>query len=636
MLGSLYLLVYMAAGAVIARALVPRLRPLARLWLGACVGVFLMMWLPALLAFALPFDVLAHVLSLPLLAAVTAGAWFWRDKNAAVRGWDDAERRLLKLLLMVCVPLTLLGGYLQWTHCLNPVDGTLHVGQATYGDLPLHLSIITSLRGARFPADYNILPGELLSYPFLMDSLSTSFMVLGSGLRAAVVVPGTVCMALVFSGYFLLATRMADTRRAALLATLFVFVNGGLGFLYTFDIAGGELGARLTDVLEGWYHTPTNHADFAVYNLRWSNIIADMLVPQRTFLGGWTILLPCVYLLYDGLRQNARNTRQFALLGVLAGGLPLIHTHSFLALGLMSAGWLIYSLVKKKDVKHILLYGTIACALAAPQLIIWTFRQTSGNARFVRFQFNWVNNPDGAGLRDGYLWFWLKNVGLPLLLLVLALLEKSEKRRFIASGAFCIFIVAELLLFQPNEYDNNKLFYVWWALCAVLAADYAVAFMERLRGMRSRRVLGALGLVVCLLSGALSIARECVSDYQMFSRGDVAVATYIEENTEKDAVFMTWTDHINPVSSLAGRTIVCGPGLWLYWHGFDLAEREGDIRAFYHDPAGERAVLEKYSVTYIVVGERERAALVIDEAALEREYVRVYDDGLYAVYKVGA
>jgi len=409
---------------------------------------------------------------------------------------------------------------------------------------------------------------------------------------------------------------------------------------------------RLRNVLQGWYQTPVNHAEFTTYNLRWSNIIADMLIPQRTFLGGLCLLLPCVYLLYDAITEKARylkpanetlaglpllqpygnnDNHRFLLLGIMAGGLPLVHTHSFLALALLSAGWFAYDMIhsQKERLQRLLswlIYGVLAACMALPQLVVWTFPQSMGSGHFLRFQFNWVNNAGGAGLRDGYLWFYIKNIGVPFILLILALFEKDRKRRFIASGAFSIFIVAELIVFQPNEYDNNKLFYVWYMLCAVIAADYAVTLFSRLKGLRSRSVLVVAGIFVCFSSGAMSLARECVSDYQMFSANDIQAAAFIERETDRDAVFMTWTQHINPVSSLAGRTIVCGPALWLYYHGFDLAGREGDIRRFYADPAGNTDVLTKYGVDYIMIGSYERSSLDIDFAYFDSSFLRVYAD----------
>jgi len=637
MLGVIYLLVYLLAGCSLIRDLLPGKRFIARLWLGAALGLLLMMWLPALLAFICRFSVKGHMLALvPLCGAVLGTHFFLRDKSRRPAPYDSREKSLLVLLICVALPLTVLGGYLQHTHVLRPVNGALHVGQSTYGDLPLHLGIISSLRDAPFPPEYSILPGERLVYPFLMDSLSASLMLFGMSLRAAVILPGTLMMGLVFAGYMILADRLADSRRATVVwAALFVFVNGGLGFLYSLDTLGVSNGTpdlnplqagtwldRLHTILRGWYQTPANHADFTYYNLRWSNIIVDMLLPQRTFLGGWCVLLPCIYLLYDGLMapEGAANRRQIVLLGVMAGGLPLLHTHSFLALGLLSAGWMAYDLIRSrgKSLLSWVIYGSLACLLAAPQLFLWTFRHTVGNAGFVRFRFNWVNNPDGAGLVDGYLMFWIKNIGVPFLLLLLSLVEKNPRRRMIASGAFAIFLVSELVLFQPNEYDNNKLFYVWWALCAVLAADYALALFDRLRGLRSRYVLAGMLAVCCFATGTLSIARECVSDYEMYSRDAVETAAFAEAHTPQHSTFLTWTEHINPVSGLAGRNIVCGPGLWLYWHGYaqELAQREREIRSFYEAPAAHAEILEKYGVAYILVGDYERSGVKVDETGL--------------------
>lgn len=661
-----FLFVFMLSGVLIVRFMLPRVAFTARLWLGASLGILLMMWLPFLMGFIFDFTLKAHLLSLIPLALITCGAYFLRDKREA-RGWNEDEKRLCLSLLLVALPLSILGGYLQHTHNIRPAaDGSLHVGQSTYGDLNLHLGIITSMRNAALPADYSIFPGAQLSYPFLMDSFSTSFMLLGTSLRFAVVMPGTLMMALTFSGYMILARRMAESRGGAILATLLFFLNGGLGFLYVFDMQGVATGVygdgqlqsvsglwnRIKNVLDGWYQAPTNHAEFTTYNLRWSNVICDMLIPQRTILGGWCQLLPCMYLLYDALcpanglpcrKENSRayNLRTLILLGVWAGALPLLHTHSFLALGLMSAGFMLYDLCHagrewKKALISWLIYGLIAVALAAPQLFTWTFKQATGSEGFLSFHFNWVNNSYSNGLRDGYLWFYVKNVGLPFILLLLALLEKNPRRRFLASGAFAIFIVAEFIQFQPNEYDNNKLFYVWYMLCAVIVGDYMVELYRKLQGIRARQVMAALTLFVCFASAVLTVARECVSDYQTFSFQDVEAAEFIEENTPEDAVFMTWTQHINPVSALTGRTIVCGPALWLSFHGLDITARTNEIYDFYMDPANEVDTLEKYGVDYIFVSSYERANCYVNTLALENNFTKVFESsyGDIAIYAV--
>ena len=75
-------------------------------------------------------------------------------------------------------------------------DGSWWVGQSTYGDLAMHMSFVTSLKNAAFPPEYALFPGQQLSYPFLMDSLSTSFYLFGWSIQAALAIPGTLMMAL--------------------------------------------------------------------------------------------------------------------------------------------------------------------------------------------------------------------------------------------------------------------------------------------------------------------------------------------------------------------------------------------------------------------------------------------------------
>ena len=86
-------------------------------------------------------------------------------------------------------------------------------------------------------------------------------------------------------------------------------------------------------------------------NIQWHNIICDMLIPQRATLFGWAMLFPILILLYRAAEE--KSTLYFAAAGVLAGGLPLIHTHSFLALGVMCAGFVILTMRKNaKEAKE--------------------------------------------------------------------------------------------------------------------------------------------------------------------------------------------------------------------------------------------------------------------------------------------
>ena len=637
MTAILFTLLFVFAGCAIVQFQLPRKNPIVRLWLGASLGMLLLMVLPALCAHVLAFSVKAHCAAAALLMALVALSYALRDKRdmAAMTAWDE---RFLWALLLVVVPLTLLSGYLQVTHMVQIApDGSYWCGQSTYGDLCMHMAFATSMRDMAFPPTYNLLHGTALSYPYLIDSLSTTMLLFGMEIQGALVFPGTVMMALTYVGYMILAREILGNRRLAVIAAaLMFFLNGGLGFLYDFDLMGRDGFMKIREIFTGYYKTPANQPDV---NLRWSNVIADLLVPQRALMGGWAMGVPALYLLLSS--SKARSMRQTLLLALWASCLPLVHTHTFLALGLFSGGYILGRLLThREEWKNILaragVYLAIVLALALPQLLGNAIRQTVEGG-VMRIQFNWVNNLGYGDMRliDGYLFFWVKNVGLPFILILGACLNARRRGQLdILLGMAAIYIVADWVLFQRNPYDNNKLFYIWYMFGVILASDYGSVIMQRLAGLRGRWMLAGMFMVASVLSGSLSLAREAVSGYQLFSRNAVEAGRWIDENTDRDAVFMTGQQHINPVCSLAGRQIICGSDLYVFFHGLNYSEEAYNCQRFYEDPQENVDILERYGVDYVYVSDYERADFDVDMASLDAMYDLVYENPDVRIYQV--
>ena len=632
--GILLLCGFLTCGIVLADALARRACGLIRLWLGLCAGLALMMWTPTVFAFFLKFTAAAQWLGLGASALLAGAAWR-RARSVPRAGGPFCGEIPPALVLALAAPMTVFSGYLQFTHVLRDVDGALHVGQSTYGDLCLHLGIATSLRNAAYPPDYSILKGTLLGYPFLSDSMVTSMLLFGGGLAASFRVTGTLMMALVFVGFIIFAWELTKRRAAVVISFLLLFFNGGLGFLYVLDGVMRD-STMLREVFTGFYRTPTNMPDL---NLRWVNVVADMMIPQRTLLAGWMMLLPALWMLVRAIRT--RRMGIFAALGLWAGLMPMVHTHSFLGLGLISVGALLTALLFRRGDERILLlrgflvYGAIAVALALPQLMEWTFPQTVGGGS-MKFRFNWVNNEDG--LIDGYFWFWIKNVGPIYLMMVPAALSmrKGGAGRMLAVGALCIYVTAEMIQFQPNEYDNNKLFYVAFIAMLPMAGRYLTKLWDALKGVRGRALLAAAFMVVCLLSGTLSLARETISDYQLFSADQAAAAEYVEENTPEKAMILTGTQHNNPIAALTGRYIVCGTGSYLHFHGVDYAQNQLDAAQMLERPAESAELFEKYGVEYVYLSSHERNSYAVDEAWFRENGTAVYEGFEVTVYALNA
>ncbi len=628
----LALLVYMLFGLALAAVVLPSLRGAVKCWLGLVFGCVALMWLPCLAAFFAGFTKTAQYIALGAalagtvcLALVGPGKPRWRKLTAAMPGTRDVTGALLSLFA------TVFCGYLLHTHVLMPHgDGSLWVGQSTYGDLAMHLGFVESLyQQGKFPPEYSIYPGQLLDYPFLADAASASLRFFGLSLRMSVILPSLAMLFAVFFGFWLLADSLTEKLAPTLTAWLLFVCNGGFGFTKFFS---GE--HTFSELLSGFYITPTNLAD---EDVRWVNVICDMLIPQRTTMAGWCVVLAGIFLLILAVKKTVTDgsgKREFLVLGALAGTMPMIHTHSFLALGLLSGGWFFAFLDKARKnaqlralVLHYVLYGMVCMALALPQLIVWTFDAAS-TGNLLWFNPGWVHGD------MNWLWFWIYNCGVVfcIALVMMFFLRGDNARLF--WGAAVVFAVGNLIAFQPNPYDDNKLLYVWYMVVDILACGWLWEQLERIRIRPLAQAAAALTVALGVLSGTMTMLREAVSEYQLFSKEQADAAAFICENTPADSLFLTSTAHTNPVAVLSGRNILCGAGMYLYYHGVNYQQREAQVAQMYQDGRTFELLAEEYGVDYVYVSGSETGSYAVDYGYFADHYPLIYDQGGISIFQI--
>ena len=69
-----------------------------------------------------------------------------------------------------------------------------------------------------------------------------------------------------------------------------------------------------------------------------------------------------------------------------------------------------------------------------------------------------------------------------------------------------------------------------------------------------------------------------------WSAADIALAEYVDEHAEADALFLAPDSHLAPVCSLAGRQILCGAATFLYYHGLDYSDEYSAMVSLYAQP----------------------------------------------------
>ena len=303
-----YLSLFLSVGLLSARRAVPDGSAAVIVPLGCGFGVSLLAVLPALFAVVLGFTLPAVALAAAAAAGIGAALLY---RGTRLRGMaKDPDSGALWACLLPVVLITL---YLLHTHVLHLVDGAYHTGQSCYGDMPMHLGFIKYIaQSGEFLPRYPLLGGtHRFGYPFLCETVSSVFVVLGADLRTAYLLPMLPAFLSVYGMFWQLARRVTDSVGKAYLAFYLFFMGSGLGFVYFLGSADSFAG-----IFTGFYTTPTN---FVEKNIEWVNPIVDLLIPQRATLFGWCVLLPAVYLLwrfcYEGERRLCGRIALFLLSG---------------------------------------------------------------------------------------------------------------------------------------------------------------------------------------------------------------------------------------------------------------------------------------------------------------------------------
>ena len=615
-LSLVYMGVFLAAGAGLARRLVPHSDVQERVVFASAFATALLAALSALAALVFRFTLPAALTALAVTAALAVWGWL----PAAGTAMDRKVERGFWLCLLPALALT---GWLLFTHALYLKDGAYWCGQSTYGDLPMHLALIQALaQQGDFPPGFSLLAGQTVAgYHYLGESVSAVFLLLGAGLKFACLLPQLAALPAVFGGAWLLAKRLLKSAGAASLVFWLFFMGSGFGFVY---FLGGEKG-NFTRIFTAFYETPTNYVQ---ENIRWVNPIVDMLVPQRATLFGWALLFPALALLAAFALENRRQL--WPAIALLAAPLPLTQTHAALALALICAVLFFRQLITDRSRASLAPWLALAAVCAAawlPQMLGEILPGVQEGERFLRLSFNWANEG------DNYFWFYIKNIGVVYLLLVPAFLAADKALRWFYGGGLAILLLSEFVVFQPNDYDNNKLLFVWHLLGCILVAGLLCRLAKKLPKRAAGAALAGVLVFLATFGSVLTVGRELVSEYQQFSADAIAAGEWAKEETDPHALFLTGTQHINAVASLAGRTVLCGSPSYLYYHGLNYGEQQAAAKAMYETPSA--ALLEEWGVDYVVFSGFERSEFAADESWYQSNCTEVFRQGEYVIYQVG-
>jgi hypothetical protein len=314
--------------------------------------------------------------------------------------------------------------------------------------------------------------------------------------------------------------------------------------------------------------------------------------------------------------------------GLIAGLLPLVHAHSFIAI--MGVA-MILALINLKRWREWLLFFIVASVIAGPQMLWSVHGSAVKTSAFIGWEFGWGHGDESI------IWFWLKNTGVFIPLLVTALLWKTETylvpRKlllFYLPFTLC-FIVPNMVKLAPWIWDNVKILFYWW----IASAPIVALLLARLwAGSVPQRVCAVVLFVMLTLAGGLDVFALLMrqGEFEEFDRDGVAFAEVVKEQTPPRATILHAPIHNTPIFLTGRRSVMGYPG-HIWTHGIDSGPREAEIKRIYAGAPDAPALLTKYRVDYVVVDPQERSVMTVNDQFFSR-YRKVATIGEYHLYKI--
>jgi len=582
---------FVVPGWLLVARVVPRMGPAGRLGVGIVASTFFAAHLGNVLGLAaggfnrqVAFATAALLASASLVLAAAPLPGLAPPPALDPRRAFAAVRRERAPFLLAAFATIGVGSILA-ASAWREISGGWVSGGWNWSDFLVHVAIGQSIVEGNFPPQVPYFAGVPLTYHWFADFHGA----IAAGVAGLHVIPVFIVSSGLLAGALALvawelALRLVGSRRAATIATLLLFLAGGMGWLrLVADVAAGA-GAPWDLIRSNSYDN--SWADGWPY-FKIASITGTGLFSHRATTFGLPGLLSVLLLVRVSL---GRRPAGMALAGILAALLAPFQFYFFPATYLLVG---LYGVARRAWrrrgwLRDAALFLT-PVVLALPFVVGPALLQHERGA--IRFVVGWGEAPFKDGLA-AVVFFYVTNIGLPLLLGVLALLvSRPPGRAFLAAWAVALFLVPNFVVAGAVEFDMNKYFQVMAVALALLGG-----WLLR----RRRTVVVAVVIAATAISPVLVASWHVLSDSVALSTGQERAARWIADNTPQRAVFVT-DAFINSPVDFAGRLRITTFGPYAANLGYDPAPREADVRAAYCDgPDTAAEVMGRYGATYVL------------------------------------
>jgi hypothetical protein len=530
-----------------------------------------------------------------------------------------------------------------------------------YGDIPLHLTQITKF-AFQNPINLGepIYYGQKLDYPFLINLVSGVMLRITNNFSFSVLFPSFVFAACNIILVFWIYKKFLKNNLLAYISLLLFYLGSGFGALTYIQNAFEN---KLSPIQFINYLIQNNittvvkfDAKFPYQNIDFGAPLSLVFLHQRGFFMGFFGFLIFLLLLMLMRKSNKKNLAAF-FAGISFGLLPLMHTHSFIAAAVTICAFMLIALIRRNSnyFKSLFITGVIGIIIAMPQLL---YLVTANSALtqaggFIVPRLGWmvpltigsVTYPYGqlpTIFSYSFIQFLMLNFGIILPAFIVCLIKIIFKKNtsyfalvFGISG-LSLFLLVQIIKFQPWDFDNNKLlvYFQFFAIPLILLVIKKIFDHKKNTGI----FIAVVFIILILFSGIIDmIPRLAMTKTTLpiiFTVDAQSMADYIKTSIPQNMLILTGTDHRNPVDALAGRPVLVGYPGWLWSRGIEYSKRENEIRSFYAYPSINNPLVKRFNLHFVLLDDQTISDFKANKETFDKSFQTLYHVGQYTLYKI--
>jgi len=400
----------------------------------------------------------------------------------------------------------------------------------TWADGAAHLTYISAMAFRNtFPTQLPTYIGKPFIYPFVADGLSAILVRLGLNIFISYSLVGLILSLILVVALLHFFKRFTNNHLASILGLHIFLLSGGLGFIHYIQdliLEGPQLLTRI----------PKEYTRLDDLNILWLNVITGELIPQRALLLALPLGLFILLTFWQLLNTKTISKIRLLLTGLTIGLLPIIHPHTLIAL---TPAIIWFSLIillnafrsKKFKTTFLQISQIVIPALVAGLPLMFLHILPATGESFIKWYPGWLAKANNIN----WFYFWYLNWGIFPLLAIAGIFQLKPKQRQFLYPFIFIFILSNLILFQPYDWDNSKV--ITWAyliFSPIAGLTLATAFTSS----TYKKILAIFAFIALTASGFIDVVHQLQPhvNIHMYTPEELQLVDTIKTTTDPHSI----------------------------------------------------------------------------------------------------